>query len=527
MIKDLRSAVVSSLRHQGIVFEEDSQELLLSQLKCSEQSEFILFDDLVSDPQTCFWSEGFQMLSAWQGTFAKPYNLARCPDNGPCYRITSDDGFCTCYSHIILKISPEHFVLIGFTSCNKGQGAFRVYPDGRLVMYIDYWGTKLTDNVPGESFCILEGTGIYQLRSKYARLLASRENSLLTEVVTPQSGWCSWYWYYADVTAEDIQENAANLDDFPDFNWVLIDDGYQNHMGDWLIYSRKFPRGLNDLAAEIKRQGRKVALWVSPFIVSSDSELFKNHQDWLAVNAEGKPLNAGDVTYGGWRDGDWYLLDFSVPEVQKYIHDVFSFFYNDLGIEFFKLDALYWGCIKGSHYRSGITPVENYRLGLNVIRNATEGKAFILGCNAPLLPSVGLVHGMRLADDVVRDRERMVANIDLLLYRLWMQEQLFLLDPDCLCLKNNNSALDEQVFDYHCKSFQVLNGVLMLGDRLSEYSRKDKEVISAIAGCARERLQVSDQSDDFRRVDLISGKNGNIRRYEFDPDTLTVNVTEL
>jgi len=45
-----------------------------------------------------------------------------------------------------------------------------------------------------------------------------------------------------------------------------------------------------------------------------------------------------------------------------------------------------------------VTPIQAYREGLNVIRKAV-GKSFILGCGAPLLPSAGLVDGMRIGED--------------------------------------------------------------------------------------------------------------------------------
>ncbi len=524
MVVNLKSEFISCLLRNNISFKESDGEFSFESLNSSVDPCVLLFDGIVATGETFFWSEGFQMLSAYQGTFKAPYNIARCPDNGESYRITCDDGFCTTYSHIVFKLKDNSYILIGFTSCNKGQGIFRVYPNGRLQVLIDYFGTKQS-NIQGESLCILNGDNLYNLRLSYAKRLSQKSSNINIHELKHPQGWCSWYWYYEKVTEQDIKENTYNLSSFNGFDYLLIDDGYQTHMGDWLVFSAKFPQGLPQLVNEIKSSGKKAALWVAPFIVSSDSDLFKFHKDWLATDQNGNILKTSEVTYGGWRDGDWYVLDFSIPAVREYINNVFRFFYKDLGITFFKLDALYWGSIKGLNFKNNITPIENYRLGLEVIRDATEGKAFILGCNAPLLPSVGLVHGMRLADDVIRDQGRMLANIDLLLYRLWMQEELYILDPDCLCLKNLNSSLDDRVFKYHGNSFLVLNGILMLGDRLSEYTLEDQEFIAKIATFVNEGYQVLEESDDCKTIVLKHPKNHSLVKFIFDPDNLSITQT--
>ena len=52
------------------------------------------------------------------------------------------------------------------------------------------------------------------------------------EVPTRPSGWCSWYHYYANVSAADIRENlAVRAERFPALRYVQIDDGYQARMG--------------------------------------------------------------------------------------------------------------------------------------------------------------------------------------------------------------------------------------------------------------------------------------------------------
>ena len=49
--------------------------------------------------------------------------------------------------------------------------------------------------------------------------------------------------------------------------------------------------------------------------------------------------------------------------------------------------------------------MEAYRRGLRLIRDAIGPEAYLLGCGAPILPSVGLVDAMRVSPDTGTDYE--------------------------------------------------------------------------------------------------------------------------
>ena len=53
---------------------------------------------------------------------------------------------------------------------------------------------------------------------------------------------------------------------------------------------------------------------------------------------------------------------------------------------------------------SGTDPITAYREGLEVIRDAA-GDAYLLGCGAPILPSVGLLDAMRVSPDTAPEWE--------------------------------------------------------------------------------------------------------------------------
>ncbi|NMR77693.1 glycoside hydrolase family 36 protein, partial [Vibrio alginolyticus] len=152
--------------------------------------------------------------------------------------------------------------------------------------------------------------------------------------------WCSWYAYYADVTEQNVLENVDCMQDkLEDLEWVLLDDGYQAFMGDWLTPSDKFSGGVKELIQNIRAKGKKPAIWMAPFIAQPESEVFKQHPEWFVRHPDGQLLKAEDVTYGGWRCTPWYILDTSNPEVQDHLTHVVSVMRLEWGVELFKLDA--------------------------------------------------------------------------------------------------------------------------------------------------------------------------------------------
>jgi alpha-galactosidase len=69
------------------------------------------------------------------------------------------------------------------------------------------------------------------------------------------------------------------------------------------------------------------------------------------------------------------------------------------GIDFFKVDFLYAGAVDGARHQD-VPALEAYRHGIELIRMAVGPDAYVLGCGAPILPSVGLFDAMRISPDV-------------------------------------------------------------------------------------------------------------------------------
>jgi alpha-galactosidase len=241
--------------------------------------------------------------------------------------------------------------------------------------------------------------------------------------------WCSWYHYLDRVTEGDVLENLDAIEalELP-VDVVQLDDGYQAGIGDWLTVSGRF-RSLGDLVARIRDRGRRAGIWTAPFLVGRRSRLYAEHPDWLVEGA-----------YAGrnW-DQELFALDITHPGAAEHLHRVFSTL-RGLGIDFFKVDFLYAAALEGRR-QEDLPAVEAYRRGLRRIREAVGPAAYLLGCGAPILPSVGLVDAMRVSPDTgpryeppqgdlshPSVRSAMLSGVG----RAWQHGRFWVNDPDCL-----------------------------------------------------------------------------------------------
>lgn len=429
--------------------------------------------------------DGFQMLAQTTGTVDNPVDIGRCPDNSSSYRIYSSTGPKRYYNYLVVEDSLG-YSLFGFTSCHRFAGYFEVVElenhnwlkiciDGEDTYPLDWASNQL------ESVVVLQGESLSALFSEYAQLISRHHPPRAGVKKTAPIGWCSWYAYYADVTQSHVLDNMNHMkDELASLEYVLLDDGYQAFMGDWLTPSDKFPSGVKALIKEIKLQGKKPAIWLAPFIAQPESELFKQHQDWFVTHEDGSLLKAEDVTYAGWRCTPWYILDTSHPDVQEHLTQVVKTMREEWGIELFKLDANYWGTLKGRRDQSGITGVEAYRLGMEAIAEGA-GDALILGCNAPMWPSLGLVDAMRVSDDVERDERRFEQIAKETFYRSWQHRKLWQIDPDCATFVSlPNQATERRYYEFHRDTLLACGGMLLSGDPLPELTSFAQKTLSRL-----------------------------------------------
>ena len=172
----------------------------------------------------------------------------------------------------------------------------------------------------------------------------------------PPAVWCSWYHYFEQVTAADIEENLRGIDERAlAVDVVQIDDGWSPGLGEGLAPSPEFG-SLPALVDAIRASGRRAGLWLAPFLAGTRTTLAREHPDWL-VGPAGR--NWGQDLAG---------LDLTHPGVQELLRDALGRVVA-LGVDYLKLDFLYGGAVPGPRY-DDVDEVAAYRTGLALVREA-------------------------------------------------------------------------------------------------------------------------------------------------------------
>lgn len=219
--------------------------------------------------------------------------------------------------------------------------------------------------------------------------------------------WCSWYYLYHNLDEELLKQYAKGFrEKNVPFTHLQIDAGYFTSCGDWLKSNARFPGGMENAGKIIRDAGYEPGVWIAPYMVGDESDVYKNHKDWLLRDNDGS-LHVECRCYNepkmwGYRDCDYFVLDTSNPEALAYIKNVFAT-YRKWGYTLFKTDFLFWG-LKDStqvkRHTPGKTSFEYFRELMSAIREAIGPESRWLGCIAPFLPCVGCADMMRIAGDV-------------------------------------------------------------------------------------------------------------------------------
>ncbi len=316
--------------------------------------------------------------------------------------------------------------------------------------------------------------------SRYAAL-AGAHNEARTSAPAPL-GWCSWYQYFGELHANDVQDNL-DLARAHGLQTIVVDDGWQPEIGVWDRTAPEFGVELGDLAQAVTAKGMTAGIWTAPFLALEGGSLALEHPDWLVRAADGSPAVA--LVHDGW-GGTLYALDTTHPEVLEHLEGSFARLAS-LGFSSFKVDFCYAAGIAGRRHGTGqMTRAEALYQGLAAIRAGIGEDAFLLGCGCPLLSAVGIVDAMRVSEDVaphwegrggaVGFEESTVGVVNAItqsalrapLHRRW-----FLNDPDCLLLRPTDTELTALERRVHGATVLGTGGYLVVSDDLGRYGDEE------------------------------------------------------
>lgn len=403
--------------------------------------------------------------------------------------------------------------LAGFLTSKTAHPMF-IRKGSSWTAALEYFGVDFPAPVPMEPLIILDGHPVEELFDIYAENIKTANQATINS--WNPVGWCSWYHYFRKIEWEDVVENLDGAGSFP-FQVFQVDDGYQTEIGDWLSLRPGFPP-LSEMAGLIQNAGFKPGIWTAPFSAAKNSGLFNDHPGWM-VSDSGKPR----FCYNGWGQ-KIYALDTTNDEVKNWLFNVFHSLHQ-AGFEYFKIDFIFAAAMPGKRKRN-ISPIAAYREGLKVIREAV-GDSFILGCGAPLLPSAGLVDGMRIGEDTApfwRPEQSPFHGPNALhalknaLMRQYMHRRLWLNDPDCLLLRHKEIELTENERELYTRTTGALDNMLIDSDRLSYIGSRGRLILREAANLRGGNVRVSGLMDDIFIIEVSGSRQGNF--------TLAVNLSD-
>ncbi len=362
---------------------------------------------------------------------------------------------------------------------------------------------ELANATVASSECLLVGISDRVLNALEAYGEVVKEKMKATPWPHVPAGWCSWYYYHTQIdqteTLNCLEFFSKNKDRYP-IEYFQIDVGYYQHIGDWTSINPKFPKGMRWIANQIKTAGLKPGLWLPPFWVGSQSNLYKNHPDWVIKDKDDKPV----VVFSGKDyktlfyadlEEDIYCLDASRSDALKWLRELFSTIFKEWGYDYVKIDFLHSPLAAkqrgGIFSKLGLTSVQVCRKALDVIRKVAGPNKYILGCGAPVGPCVGVLNAIRIDCDTAAywaesgkpssldtyNEPGAINAIRSIMARYFMNRRFFINDPDCMLVRDieGNELQLEEVRSL-ATVMGLSGGVVFLSEQMVTISSKQEDI---------------------------------------------------
>jgi alpha-galactosidase len=482
-------------------------------------------------PDTPFYGEGYQMLTQYGGTLSSPYPIGAYGTDWDFFRLPRTqfhDNVWTVYNLLLLSPEQQGHQLLAFTSCYRFSGEIR-FTGSYIEVIMDTEDLTLE---PGGSWDLEEF--VFSSSPDHNHLLEelaghlNRNHPRLHYPETP-TGWCSYYCL-RPMTAEGFYDNARAMKQrIPELKRIQIDGGYAAADGDFLIPNPRLGADVKAISEGIRANGMEAAGYISPFIVEPGSKLLQEHPDWLIQDEEGKPYN-GIGQKKKTPNKQWYMLDSTHPEALDYLRSSVRTMHDEWGWRYFKLDFLQYGGFPGIRYDKNATRIEAFRRGIKAIVDEVGHDSFILGCNAPFWPLLGLVHGNRITNDIARDWKHVSGNAKEQFPRNWQNDTLWYNDPDVIVLERvtfksqtisgeiveKTSVISDQEFEFHKAVILASGGMIISGDLIPSMSDNNINVLKKLLPPTGKAARFDDNSYTIGRIDL--GDRQAICMFNFDDE---------
>ena len=379
-------------------------------------------------------------------------------------------------------------LVVGFLGGDRGEGVIsagmdlsREWYKGRAGFNLSAQSRTNRDFVlrPGQSassgkLMVHLSHDPFQALEYYAESFGRLHDVKLNNVVT---GWCSWFYTRGLGTEDEQLKNAKFIARHLKplgMEYVQIDDGYQRAFGDWEPTDR-YPHGMKWLASQIRELGLKPGIWVAPYAIAEDTDIARNHPEWLVHRKEGELQDMTDYCK--------YALDITHPEARQWLFDLLDRIANDWGYELIKIDFVEWTLMAAQrYYDPTFSKTQAYRLGFETMRRAVGPNCHLLDCG-PAPASVGLADSTRIELDMPslslsweQYAEHFNSNAPAIAKRYYFHKRTWINDPDHLGL----ARLTLPQARAAASVIALSGGTMISADRLYELDSARLEILKKV-----------------------------------------------
>ncbi|WP_125774626.1 alpha-galactosidase [Antribacter gilvus] len=200
------------------------------------------------------------------------------------------------------------------------------------------------------AYFVWSATGLDGVSDRFHRWLRARPQHPRTPRPLVLNTWEAVYFDHSPAKIERLARRAAEVG----VERFVLDDGWFHDrrddtrgLGDWVVDRAVWPDGLGPLAALVHELGMQFGLWFEPEMVNLDSDLAREHPEWVLSSTRALPSPDGL----SWRTQ--YVLDLAQPDAWEHVRGQMSALVDELGIDFIKWD----------HNRDLVEPVHEGRPG--------------------------------------------------------------------------------------------------------------------------------------------------------------------
>ena len=264
-----------------------------------------------------------------QGSWVRDARHGRTGHDAPLLLVVGRPGF-----------GNRHGAVWGLHLAWSGDQTMRAErrPDGRAVLAAaELLGPDEVVLGPGESYrtpevvAVWSDAGLDGLSARLHRHVRDRATHPRRPRPAVLNTWEAVYFDHRLDRLTELADVAAAVG----IERFVLDDGWflnRRHdragLGDWTVDAEVWPDGLGPLIAHVRGLGLEFGIWVEPEMVNVDSDLYREHPDWV--------LRAGEALPPEWRHQQ--VLDLAVPEAWQHVLGLLDAMLRDHDIGYLKWD---------------------------------------------------------------------------------------------------------------------------------------------------------------------------------------------